>query len=795
MHKILKKKIFPILSFIFIITIIVFFKLKTKNKNNFQIRKTQNLNIEQICLQSNEDLLSYYQKSTFPYSQNSISVYSKALIDYFVTRDTNYLTHNYLTRASRFLSILLLIIIIILSYIIRLFCYCCPCCCCKQKDKGNCLKYFSVLMALIMSGSLITTGYYGKSMEYKFISSINGLTCSVFKFIYHFYKGDSCNEKPIWSGFYIFKIIQKTQNIIINLDLFNNYIVKDIEKLNEMDFYTRIYKEEEFVKNENEFFKNLNLSFKSPNPNDNSTNITFDFLYNISNINNYIINDFKKVIYEPFEILKLIANFIIELKSKEDILIASLNNSLDKILIFQRTFNFLAFDTRETWNTYLNKFSKYGNLFLEFFFPFFIFLGIINICCILFYVTFDFQWTRIPMFLIWNIETLVLFISLIFGLFFSLLYLEGKDGRDIINYSLTSYNLNNDGIIFKGEGKKFLDICFNDDGDLQSVFELNIKELNVINELIQYKNISDKGIEIINKEFDKVKSEILFFENYLENIENSSYYLKDKKFEFNEILNEFRKYSDGNYEGNYQFKDKLYDVWVFNKKYCPDGYKYISLNDTYSISNNNCLLFTERNAFPYNYSLILTKGNYENLEIAFKVFYKSLSIYFEKLKNFLLKRVIPHYKNYYSNLTEIKTVIKKDLNIIKKNISSLCDLYNPYINQNESLFSFANCRFMNRDKNIFFSQIDKLGYHSANLASINYTLSFSLMLSNIFFFFIMMRYKKENRKIDVDEIIIEKVEEKKITVPENISEYNKQIQDLINNQNNLSFNQEDNSLK
>jgi len=35
------------------------------------------LNIDQICLQSNEDLLSYYQKSTFPYSQNSISVYSK----------------------------------------------------------------------------------------------------------------------------------------------------------------------------------------------------------------------------------------------------------------------------------------------------------------------------------------------------------------------------------------------------------------------------------------------------------------------------------------------------------------------------------------------------------------------------------------------------------------------------------------------------------------------------------------------------------------------------------------------
>ena len=94
---------------------------------------------------------------------------------------------------------------------------------------------------------------------------------------------------------------------------------------------------------------------------------------------------------------------------------------------------------------------------------------------------------------------------------------------------------------------------------------------------------------------------------------------------------------------------------------------------------------------------------------------------------------------------------------------------------------------MKRDVNIFFSQMDKLGLNSANFSSIIYTISFSLMFFNLFFFFIIMRYRKEKIKIDVDDIVIENNNpEKEIPISESQSE--NKISDLINNQNKISFN-------
>ena len=61
------------------------------------------------------------------------------------------------------------------------------------------------------------------------------------------------------------------------------------------------------------------------------------------------------------------------------------------------------------------------------------------------------------------------------------------------------------------------------------------------------------------------------------------------------------------------------------------------------------------------------------------------------------------------------------------------------------------------------------------------------MLCNLFFFFVIMRYLKEKRKIDIDDIVNDNYLDKSIPIPDNQSE-NKQIEDLINNQNRNSFN-------
>ena len=789
-----KKKLFQIIiitlsisSLLYIIT-----KKKITKKPEIKLRKNENLNIiNYICSQSNDDLLPLYQKISFQYNENIFSIFSKSLIDYIITKDTKYLKENYLKRVSRFLGILLIIIIVIISYFICWICCCCPCCCCKQKNEENCCRQFSLLIAIIMSGTLISSGYYGMNMEYKIMGSINGMTCTVYKFIKNVFEGDECYEKPIWSGFsHIINSIVNIDKIILNSYSKNDKIIDNINDIKNLSFYQYIMQNEKFLNDEKSKYEDLyKINFINPDP-FNSENVFPDFIYEMPNLLKDIIFDFEYSIVHPFKVLNDISEYINVIYSNKDNISNSLKNSLEKLNKFKQTFDYFAYDAIVNKIKYQKYINKYGNAFFSFFFPVCISIGSINIFCLLFYVTFNLQWTRIPMYVLWNIETLIMIISFIFGLLFSLIYLEGKDGRDIIDYALSSYNLNNKNtIIFKGEGKEYLNICFNENGDLLNKLNLLNNNTILIDKLYDYILIIETQIKIVSNEFDNLKKHINNFENYYDYIDNSYYYINGEKYEFKNILIELRKYSDSGYEGNYLKKNnEIFDVWVFSKKNCPKGYKYISNSDNYILQKRNCLLFNERkNLSSYYNNIVINKGKYNNLQEAFESYNKTIFSYIEKNQEILKNNILPYFNEYYNNLTLLKNKIESNLNEIYSSISQLKNLYGKYIKNNESIFSFVNCRFMRRDINLFLFQMDKLSENSGKLASINYTVSFALMLCNLFFFFVIMRYLKEKRKIDIDDIVNDNYLDKSIPIPDNQSE-NKQIEDLINNQNRNSFN-------
>ena len=748
--------------------------------------------IDYICSNSNDDLLSLYEKISFPYKDNNLSLFSKALINYIITRDVKYLKDNYLKRISRFIGIIFIIIIVILSYIICWICCCCPCCCCKQKNEENCCRQFSLLIAIIMSGALISSGYYGMNMEYKIIGSINGMTCTVYKFFKNVFEGDGCNEKPIWSGFFhIITSINKIGNIILNANSNNLKIIENISNFKNMSFYQYIIQNEKFLNDEKSKYEDLyNLSFINPDPNSNTDNVIPDFIFEISNYIKNIIDDFENIINNPFKILNDISEYVQVINSNRKNILDSLNDSLSKINKFRQTFSYFAYDAITNNIKYQKYFIKYGNAFFSFFFPVCISIGTINIFCLLFYVTCNLQWTRIPMYVLWNIETLIMIISFIFGLLFSIIYMEGKDGREIIAYALSPLNLNNNNsIIFKNDGKDYLNICINQNGDLQYKLSLINNNTIMIDKLYDYISIIENGIQITFSDLDNLNNNINNFENYYQFIEKSNYYIDGKKYEFKNILEELRKYSDSGYEGNYlKNRNEIYDVWVFSKKNCPKGYKYLPNNDNYISQKRNCLLFTEWNNLPSYYkNILIGKGKYDNLEQAFEIYNKTIFSYIEKNQEILQKNILPYFKEYYKNLTLLKQIIQSNLNEMYATISPLKTLYGNYIKNNESIFSFVNCRFMKRDINLFLFQMDKLSENSGKLASINYTVSFALILCNLFFFFVIMRYLQEKRKIDIDDVVNDNYSDKIIPIPDNQSE-NKQIEDLLNNQNKNSFN-------
>ena len=790
-----KKKLFQIIIITFSITSILYIisTKKNKKKQEIKLRKNEYTNsINYICSHSNDDLLPLYEKISFPYKDNILSIFSKAIIDFIITKDTKYIKENYLKRISRFIGIIFIIIIVILSYIICWICCCCPCCCCKQKNEENCCRQFSLLIAIIMSGALISSGYYGMNMEYKIIGSINGLTCTVYKFFSNVFNGDECYEKPIWSGFYhITDSIYNTDNIILNANSKNLKIIDNINNIKNISFYEYIIQDEKFINEEKSKYEDLyNLSFINPDPNSNSENIIPDFIYEIPNFLKNIIDDFEYNINHPFKSLNDISDYIQVINSNRINILNSLNHSLIKINQFRETFTYFAYDAITNKIKYQKVFNKYGNAFFSFFFPICISIGSVNIFCLLFYVTFNLQWTRIPMYVLWNIETLIMIISFIFGLLFSIIYMEGKDGREIIDYALSPLNLNNNNsIIFKNEGKDYLNICFNENGDLQYKFNLINNNTILVDKLYDYISIIENDIQIISRDLDNLKQIIKNFENYYDYIDNSYYYIDGKKYEFKNILDELRKYSDSGYEGNYlRNRNEIYDVWVFSKKNCPKGYKYLSNNDNYLSQKRNCLLFIERNKLPSKYkNTLIDKGKYDNLQQAFETYNETFFSYIEKNQEIIENNILPYFKEYYDNLTLIKNLIESNLNEIYTTISPLKNLFGKYIKNNESIFSFVNCRFMRRDINLFLFQMDKLSENSGKLASINYTVSFALMLCNLFFFFVIMRYLKEKRKIDIDDDVNDNYSDKRIPIPDNQSE-NKQIEELFNNQNKNSSN-------
>ena len=94
------------------------------------------------------------------------------------------------------------------------------------KQKGNCLRYFSILITLTISGSLITSCYYGMEMEYKIINSVNGLSCSIYKFISNNYFGKKGKEKPIWNGISNLNFsISDTKNMKKNISYNNDFFI------------------------------------------------------------------------------------------------------------------------------------------------------------------------------------------------------------------------------------------------------------------------------------------------------------------------------------------------------------------------------------------------------------------------------------------------------------------------------------------------------------------------------------------------------------------------------------------
>ena len=325
-------------------------------------------------------------------------------------------------------------------------------------------------------------------------------------------------------------------------------------------------------------------------------------------------------------------------------------------------------------------------------------------------------------------------LTIISQIIFKIFEIFGEDGAGLLQYATSEENLDSsDSIIFKGTGKIFLKICFNNEnnGDLLSKILQNINYNTSILSELKYIHKSELFVkdyyynQIENIEFDQTK-------NLYQNLENMSKdyslisYLDITVKNPQDVIDDLNLYTDySNPLLSHQSPTSnkhSYDVWTTCKENCYlkyDKYEYINnaLNRTDDEGKKYCMVFDE---FDKN----VAKNFYSGINcVLSKDADEHFSDFYDSLNNFCLENKVylnenPNFikitKNYYNELIAIKERILKGLNYCKNILDLIGELL--HISSGDSvsvdLYSLMNCQFLQRDCKVFYVMMEKLRKNS-----------------------------------------------------------------------------------
>ena len=319
----------------------------------------------------------------------------------------------------------------------------CGCCCCGKKNKEaatGCSKcYFFIFCFLNVVAILICI--CGFILVPCFFKSINGVVCSFYKLVLHFTDGTRNDYSDIynWKGFEgINNLTDEYNQIKVELKEINDIEKKNTACNNDNDEFCKYYK------------------------------TTFNELLNEDN------SDFIDYLEIPGKNISLMSDSINNIK----------NNTLDDI------------------EEIMKYFDKEGKLGLYLLFCAIALLCLIGLLTLSFYFVCNCNCIVCLFHLFWNIEMLIIIITILVGVCFGIFGVFSKDLVPILKYVKSEENLNNtDPLLLKfndDSDKELTNICFNKDGNLTSyVFKTNKKYKSKFN---------DNFYKDFQKEYEKLKN-------------------------------------------------------------------------------------------------------------------------------------------------------------------------------------------------------------------------------------------------------------------------------------------------
>ena len=499
-----KKKI-KILLLSFSCTLIIFFLNKNSNISSnslpqlpFKLRNLFELETADKRCENTEK--KFYEQYTDP------ELYDQDLDD-FKKEDDRYIEvlkdiikEKDLGKIKKYLPrILMYVIFVIVDILLIIFWIAlCECCCCGKKNKEaatGCSKcYFFIFCFLNVVAILICI--CGFILVPSFLKSINGAICSFYKLVFHFTDGTRDDYIDIynWKGFEgINNLINEYNKIRVELEEIKDREKKDNACNNDNDAFCKYYKD------------------------------TFNILISEDNTN------FIKYLETPSKKISLMSDSINNIK----------NNTLDDI------------------EAIMEHFDNEGKLGLYLLFCVIALLCLIGLLTLSFYFVCNCNCIVCLFHLFWNIEMLIIIITILVGVCFGIFGVLSKDLVPILKYVKSEENINSTNPLllkFNDDSyKNMTNICFNKDGNLTSyVFETNekynskvddeyyekfqenynkVKEANIESKLVNaYENLED-----IIKKLKNINDDLR--EENITKIFSCQYFRRDFDIVLNELKN------------------------------------------------------------------------------------------------------------------------------------------------------------------------------------------------------------------------------------------------------------------
>ena len=620
------------------------------------------------------------------------------------------------------------------------------------------LTLFFLIIIIIISSILI---YF----IYEISLYFNGSICALFRIYIDVRDGDQSNL-TYWKGIRnIQKDLITDKNTVIqlinNIDLQENITYELINNNPNKKFSDKTFYDEE---EKNNFYADIQVS--SPNP---SSIIkvypeySMNRRINLDNIYLEYMNKLYKGVLKNEEITILNSQIknnsnLLNLINSEFFIV---NNYLNDIL---ETIQMSA----EEYLQYLVDYSKKVNKFVfPILYSIFISSILLSLSGIIFLTLYIKLNNKKNIFfyvlqIIWNLKLILLILAILAEIIFKIFKIFGDDGAGVFQYATSEENLqNSDSVIFKGTGKIFLKMCFNNEnnGDLlrkilenidynnSKLNELKSLELNEIWVKDFYNQMEKTQLEETQKLCEDLNS--LYIDYSL-----ISYYDLLKLKSAQDDLDNLNLFTD--YSSPFSYQNPLgnkhsYDVWTTSKENCYNkynSYKYIYNESNRNEGNKYCMVLEE---FDKNIAKNFYKGisciSLKDVDENFMAYYESLGNFNKQNKIYLKENpnFIQITKNYYDELILIKNIILEGLNYSKNIVNLISKIFHTSPEDYEfvDLFNYTNCKFLERDSKVFFIQMDKLSGNSNTLFIICIFLLFFKLSSAILIICNIYKYKKE----------------------------------------------------